>query len=356
MGLYHAVLVNKHSAINEGAHPIKPAEFAGNTGAHYEGGGEYVKDPGQSQRLRLSKQNGNGMQLLVAIELLVLKRINDVKTAYPGDYGQGKQDGKQGKRAGNHQIGANRGQRKSQPQNQMAQSGKPFGIAVTQHNQQGHRGQVKTKRVDEPGRCQKQYAVEQGEIQGGTGADRSAGYFPAAGARIASIYIPVQIPVERHGGAAGKDHAGQHQQEFVPVKACARVMDSQEKSDHRKRHGEYRMAEFDQGKVFLHCAPFSIAPLTSPVNTSSSAFPGGVTDEVTNASGTDSEVLSISRANSRICWMVFCFDGLAAFVNTRTKGTRRLPSQLITSRSIAWGSSRESMRTITHCRLGRLSM
>ena len=137
----------------------------------------------------------------------------------------------------------------------MAEGGEPLGVAIEQNNEQGHEGEVEAHGVDEPGGGNEQHGADDGEGKGTGGADDSCGYLALGGAGVEGIKAAVEVAVEGHGGAAGKDHAQQHLDEGEPLEGVdgsgvLQLEEAECEADKGKWQCKYGVAELDQREVF----------------------------------------------------------------------------------------------------------
>jgi len=127
----------------------------------------------------------------------------------------------------------------------MAERGKSFGVRIAENDGEGNGGEVKTKPIDKPGGGDEKDAIEEDEKEGGAGWNDAGGNFALNGSGVFFVNVAVEVPVESHGGAPGKDHAKDDEDKQPEVEAGAEGMGAEKKAEQGKRQGENGVAKLD---------------------------------------------------------------------------------------------------------------
>ena len=136
----------------------------------------------------------------------------------------------------------------------MAPRGEPLRIRVATQKQQDRQREPGRPRVgqEQQGRGHKSQAADQQQPDNAPHGQQPRRQVPARRPRVASINLPIDQPIERHGDRAGEDHAQHDPDQFLPAPAPPldrRLPPREDRREQRKRQGEQRMAESHQLQV-----------------------------------------------------------------------------------------------------------
>lgn len=110
-----------------------------------------VREESELKGVLRSPADNERMEFVGAVEVVVLKGVDDVESNEPTDDREGEKDRSEMKIAANSQPCAEWSQRKGDAEVDMSEVGETFGERVKANDREGHGRKNKTDEVDEPG-------------------------------------------------------------------------------------------------------------------------------------------------------------------------------------------------------------
>ena len=184
---------------------------------------------------------GKGMKLRLAVELDVLRGVDQVEAEDPAPDRRGEQPGQGRARiAGGGGPGAHRRGGQGEAEKGVGVGGEALGERVAENDDAGDRTEHEAEKIELGAAEDKSGEGDDAEHQGhAAGAELGA----ALGAGIEGIVVPIGPAVEGHRGRAGRDEAPENPEDRPQIGHAAR---RDEHGRKRKRQRENRMGKLDQ--------------------------------------------------------------------------------------------------------------